>query len=219
MRITDLLKKEGIELNGPSASKAETIDRMVDLMAATGNLKDKQGYKKAVLKREEEGTTGIGEGIAIPHGKTAAVKEAGLAAMVCKNGTEYDAMDGQPANLLFMIAVPDNSNDTHLQLLSRLSMMLMDEDFRKKLVASTDKDAFLKLIDQKETEKFAEEDAKEAKAASGASDGGYDIVAVTACPPGLPTPTWQPKPWKKRARKWASASRLKPTAAAGSRTN
>lgn len=185
MRITDLLKKEGIELNGPSASKAETIDRMVDLMAATGNLKDKQGYKKAVLKREEEGTTGIGEGIAIPHGKTAAVKEAGLAAMVCKNGTEYDAMDGQPANLLFMIAVPDNSNDTHLQLLSRLSMMLMDEDFRKKLVASTDKDAFLKLIDQKETEKFAEEDAKEAKAASGASDGGYDIVAVTACPTGI----------------------------------
>jgi PTS system fructose-specific IIC component len=193
MRITDLLKKEGIELNGPSATKAETIDRMVGLMDATGNLKDKEGYKKAVVAREKEGTTGIGEGIAIPHGKTAAVDHAGLAAMVCKDGTEYEAMDGQPANLIFMIAVPDNSNDTHLELLSRLSMMLMDEDFRKNLVDATDKDDFLKLIDTKEKEKFGEEDAKKAeeeKAAqaaqpAAAADAPYDLVAVTACPTGI----------------------------------
>ena len=197
MRISDLLKKEGIDLNGPSASKAKTIDILVDLMAATGNLKDKEVYKKAVLDREAQGTTGVGEGIAIPHGKSPAVERAGLAAMVCKNGTDYDAMDEQPVYLIFMIAVPDNSDDTHLELLSRLSMMLMDEDFRKTLINASSKDEFLKLIDTKEREKFAE-DEREATAsvdaeavaeidAGGASpkSGPYDIVAVTACPTGI----------------------------------
>lgn len=205
MRITDLLKKEGIDLQGKSASKSETIDNLVDLMDATGNLNDKEGYKKAVVAREEQGTTGIGEGIAIPHGKTSAVKEAGLAVMVSKEGTDYESMDGQPAHLLFAIAVPDNSDDTHLELLSRLSMMLMDEDFRQKLIDATDKDEFLKLIDQKETEKFGEEDAKkekenmaekavekveteEAKVREAAAevDTGYPkVLAVTACPTGI----------------------------------
>lgn len=203
MRITDLLKKEGIDLQAKSGSKSETIDNLVELMDATGNLKDKEGYKQAVIAREEQGTTGIGEGIAIPHGKTAAVGNAGLAVMVSKEGTDYDAMDGQPAHLIFAIAVPDNSDDTHLELLSRLSMMLMDEDFRQKLIDATDKDEFLKLIDQKETEKFGEEDAKkenvvekavekvEAKEdkmreAAAEVDTGYPrILAVTACPTGI----------------------------------
>ena len=135
MRITDLLKKEGIELNGPSGTKAETISNMVKLMTATGNINDPEGYEAALTKREQEGTTGIGEGIAIPHGKTAAVDHAGLACMVCKDGTEFDSMDGQPANLIFAIAVPNNADNTHLEMLSRLSMMLMDEDFRKEWIS------------------------------------------------------------------------------------
>jgi PTS system fructose-specific IIC component len=181
MRITDLLKKEGIELNGPSASKEATIAKMVDLMAATGNLNDPEGYKAAVTKREGEGTTGIGDGIAIPHGKTAAVDRAGLACMVCKDGTEYEAMDGAPVHLIFAIAVPDNSDDTHLELLSRLSMMLMDEGFRKDLIACTDKDQFLSIIDAKETEKFGPAEP----AAEETAKAGYDILAVTACPTGI----------------------------------
>ncbi|MDO4289120.1 MAG: fructose-specific PTS transporter subunit EIIC [Eubacterium sp.] len=188
MRITDLLKKEGIDLQGRSATKEETINHLVDLMDATGNLKDKAGYKAAVIAREEQGTTGIGEGIAIPHGKTAAVKEAGLAVMVCKEGTDYDAMDGQPAHLLFAIAVPDNSEDTHLEVLSRLSMMLMDEGFRQELINAKDKDTFLKLIDAKEKEKFGAEDAaKEAEKETAAptKKDGYQILAVTACPTGI----------------------------------
>lgn len=190
MRITDLLKKEGIELNGPSTTKENTVKMMVDLMDKTGNLKDKAGYEQAVLKREEESTTGIGEGIAIPHGKSSAVAKAGLAAMVCKDGTEYEAMDGQPVNLLFMIAVPEEANNTHLELLSRLSMMLMDEDFRKKLINAEDTDTFLKLIDEKETEKFGPEEKEEteevqAESTAPANDNGYDILAVTACPTGI----------------------------------
>ena len=181
MRITDLLKKEGIDLQGKAGSKSETIDHLVDLMDATGNLKDKEGYRAAVLAREEQGTTGIGEGIAIPHGKTAAVERPGLAVMVCKEGTDYDAMDGQPAHLLFAIAVPDASENTHLEVLSRLSMMLMDEDFRQALINAEDQETFLKLIDEKEKEKFAEEDAVEAPA----KRSGYQILAVTACPTGI----------------------------------
>ena len=187
MRITDLLKKEGIELNGPSGTKAETISNMVKLMTATGNINDPEGYEAALTKREQEGTTGIGEGIAIPHGKTAAVDHAGLACMVCKDGTEFDSMDGQPANLIFAIAVPNNADNTHLEMLSRLSMMLMDEDFRKELIDCDDKDEFLKIIDAKETEKFGDEelDIPEEPAKEEPASSGYDLLAVTACPTGI----------------------------------
>jgi PTS system fructose-specific IIC component len=182
MRITDLLKKEGIELNGPSATKEETISHMVELMSATGNINDPEGYKAALMKREEEGTTGIGEGIAIPHGKTAAVDRAGLACMVCKDGTEFDAMDGQPAKLIFAIAVPNDADNTHLEMLSRLSMMLMDEKFREALIACDDKDEFLKIIDAEETEKFGDE---ELDIPEEPEKKGYDLLAVTACPTGI----------------------------------
>ena len=186
MRITDLLKKEGIELGGKPGSKKETIHTMVDLMAKTGNLKDKAEYEQAVLKREEESTTGIGEGIAIPHGKSEAVSKAGLAAMVVKEGTEYESMDGQPANLLFMIAVPKEANNTHIEMLQRLSMMLMDESFRKDLIEASDKESFLKLIDAKETEKFGEEEiaVEETSDDENASEG-FEVLAVTACPTGI----------------------------------
>ncbi|MBN1068277.1 PTS fructose transporter subunit IIC [Clostridium botulinum] len=182
MRIIDLLKKQGIELNFNPSSKDECIEKLVNLMDKTGNLNNKEEYKKAIIAREAQSTTGIGEGIAIPHGKTNAVKKASLAAAVCKKGVDYDSLDGAPANLFFMIAVPDNSDNLHLEVLARLSTILMDEKFRETLINCEDKDQFLKLIDEKESEKFPEE-VKETKQTS--SNGTYRVLAVTACPTGI----------------------------------
>ncbi|GEQ16780.1 MULTISPECIES: PTS fructose transporter subunit IIABC [Clostridium] len=181
MRIVDLLHKQGMNLNIKPSSKAECINILVDLMDKTGNLSNKEEYKKAILAREDLSTTGIGDGIAIPHGKTNAVKKASLAAAVCKDGVDYDSLDGMPANLFFMIAVPDNSDNLHLEVLARLSTILMDEEFRKKLINCTNKDEFLKLIDEKEAEKFPEEPQKDVKSGS----GSYRVLAVTACPTGI----------------------------------
>lgn len=181
MRIVDLLHKEGINLNINPSSKEQCINELVELMNKTGNLKDKEEFKKSIIAREELSTTGIGDGIAIPHGKTKAVKKASLAAAICKNGVDYDSLDGAPAKLFFMIAVPDNSDNLHLEVLARLSTILMDESFRSKLIDCKDKDDFLKLIDTKETEKFpSEENKKETK-----SNNGYRVLAVTACPTGI----------------------------------
>ncbi|MBN1058899.1 PTS fructose transporter subunit IIC [Clostridium botulinum] len=182
MRIVDLLKKQGIELNFNPSSKNECIEKLVNLMDKTGNLNNKEEYKKAIIAREAQSTTGIGEGIAIPHGKTNAVNKASLAAAVCKKGVDYDSLDGAPANLFFMIAVPDNSDNLHLEVLARLSTILMDEKFRETLINCEDKDQFLKLIDEKESEKFPEE-VKETKQTS--SHGAYRVLAVTACPTGI----------------------------------
>ncbi|MFT8348436.1 fructose-specific PTS transporter subunit EIIC [Clostridium saccharoperbutylacetonicum] len=181
MRIVDLLHKEGINLDFNPSTKEQCINELVDLMDKTGNLNDKQEYKKAILAREELSTTGIGDGIAIPHGKTKAVKNASLAAAICKNGVDYDSLDGQPANLFFMIAVPDNNDNLHLEVLARLSTILMDESFRSNLINCADKDEFLKLIDKKENEKFPDE----VKGENTISDKGYKILAVTACPTGI----------------------------------
>lgn len=182
MKITQLLKRESILLSGKKDSKENTINTLVDLMQRGGNLNDAVLYKKDVLKREEEGTTGIGEGIAIPHAKSSGVKSAGLAAMVVKEGTDYDSLDGEPSKLFFNIAVPKDSNDEHLSVLSRLSTMLMDEDFREKLINANDVDEFLRLIDIKEREKFPE-DFKGINVEQ--KSGVYDIIAVTACPTGI----------------------------------
>jgi PTS system fructose-specific IIC component len=181
MRIVDLLHKEGINLDFNPSTKEQCINELVDLMDKTGNLNDKQEYKKAILAREELSTTGIGDGIAIPHGKTKAVKNASLAAAICKNGVDYDSLDGQPANLFFMIAVPDNNDNLHLEVLARLSTILMDESFRSNLINCSDKDEFLRLIDKKENEKFPDE----VKGENTMSDKGYKILAVTACPTGI----------------------------------
>lgn len=184
MRITDLLKAPGIELNGQTKTKAETLDAMAALMAASGNLKDEAGYRAALEQREAEGTTGIGEGIAIPHGKTAAVKEPGLAVMVNRAGTDFDSMDGQPANLIFAIAVPDSSEDTHLEVLAHLSTMLMDTSFRDDLMNAKSKEDFLAVIDRKEKEKFPAEEPAPAAAPAAPAKGGY-VLGVTACPTGI----------------------------------
>ena len=193
MKITDLLKRCSIDLDGQVTSKEETIDHMVSLMVESGNISDEEIYKSCVKKREEEGTTGIGEGIAIPHAKTPVVKEAGLAAMVVKNGVDYDSLDGLPANLIFLIAAPDTKDNIHLEVLGRLSMLLMDEVFRENLIHAESVEQFLAYVDEAEKEKFGEEDASEEtnakeeqeKEKHQSSEGRYQILAVTACPTGI----------------------------------
>ena len=157
MRIRELLKKEGIALGVKVDSKDAAIDYLIDLHAKSGNITDKAEFKKGILAREESGSTGVGEGIAIPHSKNAAVKQPGLAAMTVPDGVDYDSLDGQPANLFFMIAAPEKGADVHLEVLSRLSMLLMDENFRAELLAAKNADQFLDICSKYEMEKFADE--------------------------------------------------------------
>lgn len=180
MKITDLLKVNGISLNAAPATKKEAIDTLVDLMASTGNISDKEEYRQAVLSREYSGTTGIGEGIAIPHAKSRAVKTAGLAAMVVKDGVNYESLDGQPAHLLFMIAAPDSSADLHVEVLSRLATLLMDSAFRKQLINAGSPEEFLRLIDAMENGRFANANKPAAD-----PENAYQVLAVTACPTGI----------------------------------
>lgn len=183
MRITELLKQESIGLNVSVSTKEEAINKLVDLMAAGGRLKDKAGYKEGILAREALGSTGIGGGIAIPHAKVEAVKEPGLAAMVVPAGVDYEAFDGSLANILFMIAAPAEGADVHLEALSRLSTLLMNPDFMEGLLKAESKEAFLKVIDDAETAKFGAEEKKESEEKKEAA--GYRVLAVTACPTGI----------------------------------
>jgi len=180
MRITDLLSPEGMDLNGKASSKSEAIDKLISLMNKMGKINDLEEYKRHVLAREKEGTTGIGEGVAIPHAKTDAVSEAGLSVMVVKDGVDFESLDGQPTQLLFLIAAPDTEDNIHLDVLGRLSILLMDDDFRQKLIHAKDTKEFYKLIDVAETEKFDDEPKKEV-----VPQGGFRILAVTACPTGI----------------------------------
>lgn len=133
MKITDLLDKRSISLSGAPTSKSEALDQMVELMAKSGKIDDTEAYRKAVYAREEESTTGIGEGLAIPHGKCDAVNAPGLAAMVVKDGVDFDALDGAPVSLIFLIAAPNTEDNVHLDVLSKLSVLMMDEDFANSL--------------------------------------------------------------------------------------
>lgn len=179
MRIVDLLKKDSIQLDAAPKNKAEAIEMLVDLQVNGGNIADREEYKKGILAREEMSSTAVGEGIAIPHAKSTAVKAPSLAAMTVPNGVDYEAMDDEPSNLLFMIAAPNNG-DVHLEVLSRLMTILMDEDFREKLINAKDKDEFLSIIDDMENEKFPDEPKEEVK-----SDERIKVLAVTACPTGI----------------------------------
>lgn len=181
MRVEDLLSKESIDLNGSASSKKEAIEKMVDLMVKRGNISDKETYLKGVFAREEESTTGIGEGIAIPHCKSDAVKAPGLAAMVLKDGVDYDALDGAPVDLIFLIAAPNSEDNVHLEVLSRLSMLLMDPSFSESLKNAKTPEEFLTIIDNAEAAREAEEAAKN----GAVSTSGYDVLAVTACPTGI----------------------------------
>lgn len=178
MRITDLLKLNGISLDANPTNKEDAIKTLADLMDQTGNLSDKATYLKAVLAREASGTTGLGDGIATPHAKSSAVKNAGLSAMVIKDGIDFDSLDGQPARLFFMIAAPDSADNLHIEVLSRLATLIMDPDFKEALIAAPTKEAFLKLIDEKEA------GSVDAAAIPAAKDG-YRVLAVTACPTGI----------------------------------
>ena len=182
MKITDLLTKDSISIGESLNSKNEAIDTAVDLMNNLNNIEDLEEFKKQVYHREEQGSTGVGEGVAIPHGKSKAVKEPGLAAITIPDGVEFDSLDGNPVNLLFLIAAPDSDSNVHLQILARLSKMLMDENFISSLVKAKSKEEFLEIIDNAEKEKFEEEAPvvsqevpKETK----------NIVAVTGCPTGI----------------------------------
>ncbi|MBE8949755.1 MAG: PTS sugar transporter subunit IIA [Quinella sp. 3Q1] len=183
MRVTDLLKNASIDLGAKVKDKPDAISHLVDLMEKGGNLKNKEQYKKDVLAREASGTTGLGDGIATPHAKSAGVKAPGLAAMTIPDGIDFESMDGNPARLFFAIAAPDGGNDEHLMILSKLATMVMDPDFKEALIKATTKEEFLKIIDDKEDGKFqAPESASSAPAP--AADH-IQILAVTACPTGI----------------------------------
>ena len=176
MKITDLLTKESIDLNVKASNKKDVIEKAVDLMQHNGNIKDKAEYLKLVMKREEEGTTGVGEEIAIPHGKGEVIAKPGLAAMVIPDGVDFESLDGKPIKLLFLIAAPDNKENVHLEVLSRLSTLLMDEKFRKELINAKTKEEFLEIIEK--AEKANEEEKNEDK-------NNYELLGITACPTGI----------------------------------
>ena len=210
MKITDLLKHQSILLNADPVSKADAIYTLGDLMDKSGNLSDKAEYLKAVFAREESGSTGLGDGIATPHAKSAGVKEAGLAAMVVPNGVDFDALDGQPSRLFFMIAAPEGAADTHVEVLSKLATMVIDPDFKNALIQAATVDRFLELITAKEDGNFDPSvegyiktedekapsitDAIEAKATEAiekvvpkvsVDNPHYEVLAVTGCPTGI----------------------------------
>ena len=210
MKITDLLKPQSILLNAAPTDKADAIYTLGDLMDKSGNLSDKAEYLKAVFAREEAGSTGLGDGIATPHAKSNGVKEAGLAAMVVPNGVDFDALDGQPSRLFFMIAAPEGAADTHVEVLSKLATMVIDPDFKNALIQAATVDRFLELITAKEEGNFDPSvegyiktedkkapsitDAIEAKATEAiekvvpkvsVDNPHYDVLAVTGCPTGI----------------------------------
>lgn len=184
MRITELLQDETIDLGVKVGSKEEAIDHLIDLMVKGGNITDREEYKKGILAREATGTTGIGGGIAIPHAKNKAVSKPGLASMTVPEGVDYDAMDGKPSDVFFMIAAPAEGSDLHLEALARLSTILMDPEFKENLLHAKTKEEYLRLIDEKETEKFPDE-TKEVKQETPEKTDGYQVLAVTACPTGI----------------------------------
>lgn len=185
MRITDLLDKNSISLNAAPADKKETLDLAVELMAKSGKLSDVEKYREQVYAREEESTTGIGEGIAIPHGKCDAVKAPGLAAMVIKNGVEYESLDGEPVTLLFLIAAPNTKDNVHLDVLSKLSVMLMDENFTTSLRNAKSVEEFLQIIDAADESAKSIDDRLSDTGITTEEKKGFKLLAVTSCPTGI----------------------------------
>ena len=183
MRITELLDKRSIRIDGAPKSKNEALDQMVELMAKSGKINDLEAYRQEVYRREEEGTTGVGEGIAIPHGKGAFVDKSGLAAMVVKDGVDYDSLDGEPVHLIFLIAAPNTKDNVHLDVLSKLSVLLMDEDFSRALQNAKSPEEFMKIVDEADQE--APDLDEKLKADEATSEDQFRILAVTACPNGI----------------------------------
>ena len=183
MRITDLLDKRSISLTGTPKTKSEALDQIIDLMVKSGKINDREVYRAQVYAREEESTTGIGEGIAIPHGKCDAVDKPGLAAMVIRDGVDFDSLDGMPVTLMFLIAAPNTKDNVHLDVLSKLSVLMMDEDFANNLRNAGSVDEFLEIIDKADDE---QSDIDERLADTNqTAEGGVKILAVTSCPTGI----------------------------------
>ena len=186
MKISDLLIKDRIKLDVQSTNKVDVIKELAKLHEKTGVLNDYDGYVKALMAREEQSSTGIGEGIAIPHAKTEFVKEPALAMGRKPEGIDYDSLDGEPATLFFMIAAPDGANNTHIETLARLSQLLLDDDFKAALENAKTADEVLDIINKAEAEKFAEEEKKEEVLVQTSSDENAPyIIAATACPTGI----------------------------------
>ena len=183
MRITELMDKRSIEIGGRPKDKKEALDQMIALMLKSGKIKDEEAYRRQVYAREEEGTTGIGEGIAIPHGRCDAVEKPGLAAMVVKGGVDFDALDGEPVTLIFLIAAPNTKDNVHLDMLSKLSVMMMDEEFQAALRNAGTPEEFLEIIDKADAE-TASIDERLADTGT-ADDSQVKILAVTSCPTGI----------------------------------
>lgn len=185
MRITDLLDKRSISLDASPASKKEALDYAVALMVKSGKISDEEAYRKQVYLREEESTTGIGEGIAIPHGKCDAVVKPGLAAMVVKNGVDFDSLDGEPVHLIFLIAAPNTEDNIHVDVLSKLSVLMMDEAFVEKLKEAKSVEEFLQIVDDADDEKPDLNEQLAAQSEVSAEEKACKILAVTSCPTGI----------------------------------
>lgn len=219
MTIRDLLAAESINLNGTPAGKTEALNQCIDLMAKSGKIADVEKYRKGVFAREEEGTTGIGMGIAIPHCKSDAVTKAGLAAMVVKDGVDFESLDGTPAKIIFLIAAPNTEDNVHLQVLSKLSVMLMDEQFTNSLINAGSVDEFLNIIDSAEKVKDEKEAAKEAKAKEPVEVKKDDvfIVAVTACPTGIAHTYMAAEAIEKKAKELGYQVKVEPRGSGGAK--
>ena len=213
MRITDLLDKNSINLNASPQNKKEALDQAVELMARSGKINDVEAYRKQVYAREEESTTGVGEGIAIPHGKCSAVNAPGLSAMVIKDGVDFDSLDGEPVNILFLIAAPDTEDNVHMDVLSKLSVLLMDEEFVESLKKARDVDEFLSLIDKADKE---EKSIDERLQNTGKSDR-VSILAVTSCPTGIAHTYMAAEGLEKAARKAGCAIKIETRGSGGAK--
>jgi PTS system fructose-specific IIC component len=183
MRIKDLLTPGAIKIGGAPKDKADTIDQLVALMEQQGNINDPETYKKAVLAREAQMSTGVENGVAIPHGKSPAVSQPGLAAMTIPAGVDYESLDGEPTTLAFLIAAPDTEDNIHLQVLASLSQLLVDTDFCDRLRAAQSPEEFLNIINAAEDAQYVAEQEKARETST--REGLYDVVAITACPTGI----------------------------------
>lgn len=213
MRITDLLDKRSIDLNAVPQNKNDALDQAVALMVKSGKIKDQEAYRKQVYEREEEGTTGVGEGIAIPHGKCDAVTAPGLAAMVIKDGVDFDSMDGEPVHLLFLIAAPNTKDNVHLDVLSKLSVLLMDEKFVEDLKSAKSVDEFLRIVDQADREEKSIDERLEDTGKS----TQLSLLAVTSCPTGIAHTYMAAEGLEKAARKAGCGIKIETRGSAGAK--
>ena len=207
MRITELLDSRSISLTGVPKTKKEALDQMVELMDKSGKIRDKEAYRRQVYAREEESTTGVGEGIAIPHGKGDCVLRPGLAAMVVKNGVDFDSLDGEPVHLIFLIAAPNTKDNVHLDVLSKLSTLLMDEEFVKNLQNAQTVEEFLHIVDQADEEKPDLDEQLASQTFEDPEKEGCRIVAVTSCPTGIAHTYMRQKDWKRRPKRKTAGSK------------